>query len=65
MLVCKPEKHQLTGAQASDCSRFGAMELANQKGGRYMRSTGVAGVFCARHDMILPQAMGQLKVGER
>lgn len=60
-LVCQG----LMSGQPSDCSRFGAIEFANQRGGKYMRSTGVAGVFCARHDMMMPMAMGQLKVGER
>ncbi|VDB87033.1 unnamed protein product [Peniophora sp. CBMAI 1063] len=62
---CDEMEKDTTREKPSDCSRFGAMEFANSKGGRYMRSTGVAGVFCARHDMLLPQAMGQLKVGER
>ncbi|KZV75992.1 hypothetical protein PENSPDRAFT_570640 [Peniophora sp. CONT] len=62
---CDAMDKNKTKEKPSDCSRFGAMEFANQKGGRYMRSTRVAGVFCARHDMILPLAMGQLKVGER
>ncbi|VDB85046.1 unnamed protein product [Peniophora sp. CBMAI 1063] len=49
----------------SDCSRFGALNLANMKGGKGMRTTGIAGCFCARHEFVQPLGLGTLRRGER
>lgn len=56
----------MLGAQPSDCSRFSAMSLQNKKGAdKGMRSTGVGGCFCSRHDCVMPQGIAQLTFGER
>ncbi|VDC04536.1 unnamed protein product [Peniophora sp. CBMAI 1063] len=51
--------------EPSDCSQFGALALANTKGGKGMRSTGVAGCFCARHEFVQPLGLAVLRKGER
>ncbi|VDC00600.1 unnamed protein product [Peniophora sp. CBMAI 1063] len=48
-----------------DCSRFGALVLANKKGGTGMRTTGIAGCFCARHEFVQPLGLATLSKGER
>lgn len=56
----------LIQGQPSSCSRFGAMSMANRKGGALgLRTTGIAGCSCARHEHILPQGMATLRRGER
>ncbi|VDC00369.1 unnamed protein product [Peniophora sp. CBMAI 1063] len=53
-------------AQPSTCSRFGAMALGNRKGGAIaLRTTGIAGCSCARHEHICPQGIATLRRGER
>jgi hypothetical protein len=52
-------------AEISNCSGFRAMFLANSKRIKGLRTTGVAGVTCARHNMWLANGMGDLQVGER
>ncbi|KZV59243.1 hypothetical protein PENSPDRAFT_595836, partial [Peniophora sp. CONT] len=49
----------------SDCNRFDAIALVNRKGGKGMRTTGIAGCFCARHEFILPLGLAPLYKGER
>ncbi|VDC05319.1 unnamed protein product, partial [Peniophora sp. CBMAI 1063] len=51
--------------QPVSCSRFNAITEVNQKGGRGLRTTGVAGCFCARHDFWMPCGCGWLTKGER
>ncbi|KZV65957.1 hypothetical protein PENSPDRAFT_563397, partial [Peniophora sp. CONT] len=50
--------------QPSDCSRFGAINMANNKGGRGLRTTGVAACIC-RHEMLQPLGVATLRKGER
>ncbi|KAI5888639.1 uncharacterized protein SCHCODRAFT_02587995 [Schizophyllum commune H4-8] len=49
----------------STCSGFAAIFLANAKRVRGLRATGVAAVICSRHNMFLPNGMGDLQKGER
>ncbi|KZV65011.1 hypothetical protein PENSPDRAFT_587550, partial [Peniophora sp. CONT] len=51
--------------QYSDCSRFGALFMANLKGGKGLRTTGVAGCFCARHEFVQPLGLATMRIGER
>ncbi|KAJ7807746.1 hypothetical protein B0H14DRAFT_3091205 [Mycena olivaceomarginata] len=51
--------------QMSNCSGFQAMLQANSKRVKGLRTTGVAGVTCGRHNMWRPNGMGDLQVGER
>ncbi|KAJ7023225.1 hypothetical protein C8F04DRAFT_970391 [Mycena alexandri] len=51
--------------EMSSCSGFQAMFLANAKKVKGLRSTGVGGVTCARHNMWRPNGMGDLQAGER
>ncbi|KAJ7164850.1 hypothetical protein C8R43DRAFT_1122730 [Mycena crocata] len=51
--------------EISSCSGFQAMFLANMKRVKGLRTTGIAGVTCARHNMWRPNGMGDLQVGER
>ncbi|KAJ7026921.1 hypothetical protein C8F04DRAFT_1267519 [Mycena alexandri] len=56
-------KHVKEG-EVSNCSGFQAMFMANTKRVNGLRSTGVGGVTCSRHNM-WPNGMGDLQVGER
>ncbi|KAL1673315.1 hypothetical protein EV122DRAFT_294248 [Schizophyllum commune] len=49
----------------STCSGFAAISLANTKRVRGLRATGVAAVICSRHNMFLPNGIGDLQKGER
>ncbi|KAJ7092132.1 hypothetical protein C8R43DRAFT_908197, partial [Mycena crocata] len=51
--------------EMSSCSGFQAMFLANVKRVKGLRVTGVGGVTCARHNMWLPNGLGDLQAGER
>ncbi|KZV60542.1 hypothetical protein PENSPDRAFT_593936, partial [Peniophora sp. CONT] len=51
--------------EMSNCSRFGALVLANLKAGKHMRTTGIGAVFCSRHEFFWPNAIGTLVKGER
>jgi hypothetical protein len=51
--------------EISSCSGFQAMFLANMKRVKGLRTTGIAGVTCARHNMWRANGMGDLQVGER
>lgn len=47
------------------CSGFKAMFLADLKNAKGLRTTGVAGVTCARHGVWRRNGMGDLQKGER
>jgi hypothetical protein len=49
----------------SSCSGFQAMFKSHTKRDKGLRTTGVAGVTCARHNMWQPNGMGDLQLGER
>ncbi|KAF8146729.1 hypothetical protein K438DRAFT_2092496 [Mycena galopus ATCC 62051] len=51
--------------EISSCSGFQAMFLANKKRVKGLRTTGVGGVTCARHNMWRPNGIGDLQLGER
>ncbi|KAJ7161942.1 hypothetical protein C8R43DRAFT_880650 [Mycena crocata] len=51
--------------EISTCSGFRAMFLANAKRVKGLRTTGVGGVTCARHNMWRPNGIGDLQKGER
>ncbi|KAJ7036055.1 hypothetical protein C8F04DRAFT_1181827 [Mycena alexandri] len=51
--------------EISSCSGFQAMFLANAKKVKGLRSTGIGGVTCARHNMWRPNGLGDLQAGER
>ncbi|KAJ7152235.1 hypothetical protein C8R43DRAFT_1087891 [Mycena crocata] len=51
--------------EISTCSGFQAMFLANTKRIKGLRTTGVGGVTCARHNMWRPNGIGDLQAGER
>ncbi|KZP14615.1 hypothetical protein FIBSPDRAFT_979972 [Athelia psychrophila] len=51
--------------ELSTCSGFAAIHLANLKGMRGHRTSGVGGICCARHDCWRPNGLGDLQVGER
>ncbi|KAI0029032.1 hypothetical protein K488DRAFT_57293, partial [Vararia minispora EC-137] len=51
--------------EPSTCSNFDAMGLANQKGGKHLRSTGITGVFCQRHEFWQPNGHARLHKGEK
>lgn len=55
----------LTAAQISTCAGFAAIHLANLKGIKGHRTSGVGGVCCARHGCWRPNGLGDLQVGER
>jgi hypothetical protein len=54
-----------TEEEISSCSGFQAMFLANMKQVKGLRTTGGAGVTCARHNMWRLNGMGDLQMGER
>ncbi|KAJ6564307.1 hypothetical protein B0H19DRAFT_941812, partial [Mycena capillaripes] len=51
--------------EISSCSGFQAMFLANMKRVKGLRTTGIGGVTCSRHNMWQANRMGDLQVGER
>ncbi|KAJ7925440.1 hypothetical protein B0H13DRAFT_1600492 [Mycena leptocephala] len=51
--------------EISSCSGFQAMFLANTKQVKGLRTMGIAGVTCSRHNMWRVNGMGDLQVGER
>ncbi|KAJ7136981.1 hypothetical protein C8R44DRAFT_552414, partial [Mycena epipterygia] len=51
--------------EVSSCSGFQAMFLANRKRVKGLRTTGVGGVTCARHNMWRANGIGDLQLGER
>ncbi|KAF8175654.1 hypothetical protein K438DRAFT_1608242, partial [Mycena galopus ATCC 62051] len=54
-----------TDEEISSCSGFQAMFLATKKRVKGLRTTGVGGVTCARHNMWHPNGIGDLQLGER
>ncbi|KAJ7678410.1 hypothetical protein B0H17DRAFT_1236048 [Mycena rosella] len=56
---------QVSEEEISSCSGFQAMFLANRKRVKGLRTTGVSGVTCARHNMWRPNGLGDLQLGER
>ncbi|KAJ7809233.1 hypothetical protein B0H14DRAFT_2379873, partial [Mycena olivaceomarginata] len=56
---------QVTEDEISSCSGFQALFLANKKRVKGLRTTGVGGVTCARHNMWRPNGIGPLQLGER
>ncbi|KAJ7816714.1 hypothetical protein B0H14DRAFT_2374442, partial [Mycena olivaceomarginata] len=55
----------VTEEEISSCSGFQAMFLANRKRVKGLRTTGVGGVTCARHNMWRANGIGDLQLGER
>ncbi|KAF7335067.1 CxC2 domain-containing protein [Mycena venus] len=51
--------------ELSNCSGFQAMFLANTKRVKGLRTTGIGGVTCSRHNMWRVNGIGDLQVGER
>ncbi|KAJ6512878.1 hypothetical protein C8R45DRAFT_1087985 [Mycena sanguinolenta] len=51
--------------ELSNCAGFQAMSLANTKRTKGLRTTGVGGVTCSRHNMWRANGIGDLQVGER
>jgi hypothetical protein len=58
-------KAHLNEEEISTCSGFQAMFLANAKRVKGLRTTGVGGVTCARHNIWLANGLGDLQRGER
>ncbi|KAJ6494178.1 hypothetical protein C8R45DRAFT_927406 [Mycena sanguinolenta] len=52
-------------AEVSNCSGFQAMSRANTKRTKGLRSTGIGGVTCSRHNMWRANGIRDLQVGER
>ncbi|KAJ7853407.1 hypothetical protein B0H13DRAFT_2358947 [Mycena leptocephala] len=50
--------------EISNCSGFQAMFLANTKRIKGLRTTGIGGVTCSRHNMWQANGIGDLQVGE-
>ncbi|KAJ7248186.1 hypothetical protein B0H12DRAFT_1203131 [Mycena haematopus] len=51
--------------EISNCSGFQAMFMANTRRVKGLRTTGIGGVTCSRHNMWQPNGIGDLQVGER
>jgi hypothetical protein len=51
--------------EVSNCSGFQAMFMANTRQVKGLRTTGIGGVTCSRHNMWQANGMGDLQVGER
>ncbi|KAJ7920718.1 hypothetical protein B0H13DRAFT_1605173 [Mycena leptocephala] len=51
--------------EISSCSGFQAMFLANTKRVKGLRTTGIGGITCSRHNMWRANGMGDLQIGER
>ncbi|KAJ7717055.1 hypothetical protein B0H16DRAFT_1886707 [Mycena metata] len=51
--------------EISSCSGFQVLFLANRKRVKGLRTSGVGGVTCARHNMWRPNGIGDLQLGER
>ncbi|KAJ7152679.1 hypothetical protein C8R43DRAFT_886109 [Mycena crocata] len=58
-------RNHVSEEEISSCSGFQAMFLANRKRVKGLRTTGVGGVTCARHNMWRPNGLGDLQRGER
>ncbi|KAJ7113911.1 hypothetical protein C8R44DRAFT_740790 [Mycena epipterygia] len=64
-LYTKFLRNHVSEEEISSCSGFQAMFLANKKRVRGLRTTGVGGVTCARHNMWRANGIGDLQLGER
>ncbi|KAJ7212395.1 hypothetical protein B0H12DRAFT_1033229 [Mycena haematopus] len=51
--------------EVSNCSGFQAMFMANTRRVKGLRTTGIGGVTCSRHNMWQGNGIGDLQVGER
>ncbi|KAJ7456319.1 hypothetical protein B0H11DRAFT_1925843 [Mycena galericulata] len=51
--------------EVSSCSGFQAMFMANTRRVKGLRTTGIGGVTCSRHNMWRPNGIGDLQIGER
>ncbi|KAJ7078756.1 hypothetical protein C8R43DRAFT_910284 [Mycena crocata] len=51
--------------EISNCSGFQAMFMANTRRVKGLRTTGIGGVTCSRHNMWCANGIGDLQVGER
>ncbi|KAJ7435889.1 hypothetical protein B0H11DRAFT_1755463 [Mycena galericulata] len=58
-------RYHVSEEEISSCSGFQAMFLANRKRVKGLRTMGVGGVTCARHNMWRPNGIGDLQLGER
>jgi hypothetical protein len=58
------EKHA-SEQEVSNCSGFQAMFMANTRRVKGLRTTGIGGVTCSRHNMWQGNGIGDLQVGER
>ncbi|KAF8121845.1 hypothetical protein K438DRAFT_1653350 [Mycena galopus ATCC 62051] len=58
-------RNHVTEEEISTCSGFQALFLANKKRVKGLRTTGVGGVTCARHNMWRANGIGDLQLGER
>jgi hypothetical protein len=56
---------RINTCQISTCSSFRALIQQNHRRETGLIATGVAGVFCARHETALPLGIGDLQKGER
>ncbi|PBK61727.1 hypothetical protein ARMSODRAFT_990587 [Armillaria solidipes] len=54
-----------TQKEISSCSGFKTLAHAETKNNKGLRATGVVMAICARHEMVLPTAAGDLQIGER
>ncbi|KZP18026.1 hypothetical protein FIBSPDRAFT_956592 [Athelia psychrophila] len=58
-------KNYIHKDEISSCAGFAAIFLANLKRTTAVRTTGVGGVICSRHDLWRPNGLGDLQKGER
>ncbi|KAJ7437712.1 hypothetical protein FB451DRAFT_1193107 [Mycena latifolia] len=58
-------REHVSEEEISSCSGFQAMFLANHKRVKGLRTSGVGGVTCARHNMWRPNGIRDLQVGEQ
>ncbi|KAF9521470.1 hypothetical protein CPB83DRAFT_823547 [Crepidotus variabilis] len=57
--------HQNEREPKSNCSRHDAVNLSSAKPNRGHAASGVGKIMCARHEMNLPNSVGDLQYGER
>ncbi|KAF7972068.1 hypothetical protein HWV62_19137 [Athelia sp. TMB] len=57
-------KNYIHKDEISSCAGFAAIFLANLKRTTAVRTTGVGGVICSRHDLWRPNGLGDLQKGE-
>jgi hypothetical protein len=59
------DEHGNNPQERSNCSNYDAMAKANSKDTRFLDTTGAGSVDCIRHEMKLPNGVGDLQKGER